>query len=154
MTNKKINLKTEPPGQESQPVISKYTYADLSNFHRTVLAILNHNIPNTLDVEDLKIVQQYLCTITAMLGTPYLYGQFAKESPEKPIHPYQSSSPPKPKAINTICRLKKCLKALIIWMSEVIKIENLTFEILLDGYYTKFPYALRPPALSETNHKQ
>ncbi|MCX2478364.1 hypothetical protein OQY15_04635 [Pedobacter sp. MC2016-15] len=146
--------KTKSPkdsSEKAQSVPVKYTYADLSNFHRTVLAILNHNVPNTLDVPDLKIVQQYLCIITALLETPYLYLQFAQETTHGSSRPTLHYATPKIKGIGAICKLKKCLKALIIWMTEVIEIENLTLEILLDEYYTKFPYALKPPTISEGN---
>lgn len=146
--------KTKSPNKSFEKddlVPSKYSYADLSNFHRTVLAILNHNVPNTLDVPDLKIVQQYLCMITALIETPYLYHQFTQETIDGSGRPSLQYSVPKIKGIGAICKLKKCLKALIIWMTEVIEIENLTLEILLDEYYTKFPYALKPPIFPEGN---
>lgn len=150
MSTKKT-ISPKDSSEKAQSVPSKYTYADLSNFHRTVLAILNHNVPNTLEVRDLKIVQQYLCIITAFLETPYLYHQFAQETTHGSSRPSLKYPIPKIKGIGAICKLKKCLKALIIWMTDVIETENLTLEILLDEYYTKFPYALKPPKHPEGN---
>jgi hypothetical protein len=137
------------PATGDNTIPYRYTYEDLSNFHRTVLAILNYNVPNTLGVSDLKIVQQYLCIVTALLEAPLNEEHFNHIAMTVSGDSLLRSSTTKIKGIGTICKLKKCLKALVIWMREINTIEDLTLAILVDEYYTKFPYALKPSKIPE-----
>jgi hypothetical protein len=146
MKSTRIKSATIPSVMENT-MPSKYTYEELSNFHRTVLAILNYNVPNTLGVSDLKIVQQYLFIVTALLEAPLDEQQFNDKVICVSAGSLLQSSTTRIKGIGAICKLKKCLKALIIWMSEVNTIEDLTLEVLVDEYYTKFPYAIKPSTI-------
>ena len=122
---------------------SEYTYTDLSNFHRTIIAILTHKKPDTLSLSDLTTIMNFVYTIIDLIDSPQIFNYSIKVSKQLPS---LSSSPfpyPKIKGLGTVKRSKKCLNAMISWMQEVITIEDLTLEILLDEYYSNYPYSLK-----------
>jgi hypothetical protein len=126
---------------------SKYTFADLSNFHRTVIAILTHNKPDNLAISDLTTVMNFIYIVTDLIDSPQIFNYNVKASKQVPCLSPSPFPYPKIKGLGTLGRSKKCLNALIKWMREVIIIQDLTLEMLLDEYYSKFPYALKPSAI-------
>lgn len=147
----KTSTKSNPRKQDSLkehrlifPKPRKYTYADLSNFHRTVIAILNSKKRHTLDQSDYITVMQYICIVTNLLDLTPIQNLAITQNLQDGNAAYVQYPLPKIKGIGVISRSKKCLRELINWMKEVVTIEDLSLEILLDEYYTKFPYALKP----------
>jgi hypothetical protein len=143
-SNKKLPLKED---WLTQAKPSKYTYADLSNFHRTVIAILTYKKPDALSLSDLTTVMNFVYTIIDLIDSPQIFNYSINAGKQIPS---LSSSPfpyPKIQGLGTVKRSKKCLVALISWMREVITIEDLTLEILLDEYYSNFPYSLKPSVI-------
>jgi hypothetical protein len=126
---------------------SEYTYADLSNFHRTVIAILTHKKPDRLSLSELTTVMNFVYTIIDLIDSPQIFNYGINANKQIPSL-YSSPFPyPKIQGLGTVKRSKKCLSALISWMREVITIEDLTLEILLDEYYSNFPYSLKPSVI-------
>jgi len=126
-----------------KPEPSKYTFADLSNFHRTVIAILTQNRPDNLAISDLTTVMNFIYVVTELIDSPQIFNYDVKTLKKVPglspsPYPY-----PKITGLGVVSKTKKSLNALIKWMREVITIEDLTLEILLDEYYSKFPYSLK-----------
>lgn len=126
---------------------SKYTYADFSNFHRTIIAILTYKKPDTLSLSELTTVMNFGYTIIELIDSPQILNYSITASKQVPSLSSSSFPYPKIKGLGTVKRSKKCLIALISWMREVITIDDLSLEILLDEYYTNFPYALKPSVI-------
>lgn len=122
---------------QSKP--SKYTYADLSNFHRTILAILTQDKPDTLAISDLTTIQNFVYIVIELIDTPQIFNYNIKENLQT------SSLSPSPypiqkiKGLSSFSKSKKCRQQLMIWMRQIITTEDLTLELLLDEYYNKFP---------------
>jgi hypothetical protein len=144
MNTKKTKFQKVTPALQEPPLSSEYTYADLSHFHRTVIAILGKDKPNTLSVPELTTVLQYICIITSLLDTPHIINHLVKESQQNSTLSPTPYPLPKITGIGAISSSKKCLRELIKWMEKVVTIPDLTLEMLMDEYYTKFPYALKP----------
>jgi len=142
------------PVKDHQPFPSKYTYADLSNFHRTIIAILGKDKPNTLKVSDLATVLEFICIITDLIDSPQIFNYSIKENLQTCNLSSSTYPLPKIKGIGVIGSSKKCLIALIIWMRRVITIPDLSLEKLLDDYYTTFPYALKPAMIPKAHPVQ
>ena len=148
MSAKKLTPKSK--SQEHRlirPKPCKYTYADLENFHNTVIAILNSKKRYTLDRSDYITVMQYICIVTTLLDSTSIFNLAIAQNLQDTSGSSVQYPLPKIKGIGVISRSKKCLRELINWMKEVVTIQDLTLEVLLAEYYTKFPYALKPSVI-------
>ena len=152
-TKSKSTKKAISPGDRLlHPKPSKYTYADLANFHSTVIAILNSKKRFTLDRSDYITVMQYICIVTNLLDSTANFNLAIAEDLKNSNNSLVQYPFSKIKGIGVISRSKKCLRELINWMKDVVIIQDLTLEMLLDEYYTKFPYALKPPVIPKAHH--
>ncbi len=129
----KIHLRKQP---RIVPLNSKYTYAHVSHFHRTILTILGNKELSNLSISDLKNIVHFINLIIQLLELPQISNQ--KQSPKTD----QPHSPQiKLKGIGEMRRSKKCLRALLKWIEQLNSKKYLTLENLLDEYYNNFPFA-------------
>lgn len=112
------------------PLNSKYTYAHLSHFHKTILTILGNKNLVHLNISDLKNIAHFTNLIIQLLELPHMAYQTQQEK--------NNFSYKKPAQIG---RSNKCLRALLKWIARLIEKEYITLEIILDEYYNNFPYA-------------
>ncbi|WP_415836122.1 hypothetical protein [Pedobacter westerhofensis] len=94
---------------------------------------------------------QYICIVTNLLDLTPIQNLAITKNLQDGIASSVPYPLPKIKGIGVISRSKKCLRELINWMKEVVNIEDLSLEKLLDEYYTKFPYALRPTVIPKAD---
>jgi hypothetical protein len=156
MTSKTHSFEPKPNKghslKEDQPIDltpSKYTYAHVATFHRTVLAILSQKKLVKLRVCDITTILDFITILADLVDSPIILNERGKKKPENSNTKSSANPLPKIKGLGVLSRSEKCLVALVIWMREVITIQGLTMEIVLEEYYTKFPYALRPPVASD-----
>jgi hypothetical protein len=135
---------TKSPPKDNQPIPSKYTYADVSNFNRTILAILSHKNLCTLRVLELKTILHFTFVIADLLDCPQIFNYSIKEKLQISNLPPSEYPRPRIKGLRVISNSKKCLRELVNWMGETVTITKLNLEKLLDVYYKNFPYPLKP----------
>ncbi|SEA52712.1 hypothetical protein [Pedobacter hartonius] len=153
-TNRKESPKisTVKNKEQAQYVPSKYTYAHVATFHRTVLAILSQKKLTKLRVSDITTILDFIIILADLVDSPIILNERSKKK-QKNSNTKSSADPfPKIKGLGVLSRSEKCLVALVTWMREVITIQDLTMEIVLEEYYTKFPYALKPPVVSDVGY--
>jgi len=150
-TNKQKLPKTSTAKHEglTQTVSSKYTYAHMATFHRTVLAILSQKKLTKLRVCDITTILDFITILADLVDSPIILNERSKKKQINPDAKSSRDSFPKIKGLGVLSRSEKCLTALVTWMRGVLTIQGLTMEIVLEEYYTKFPYALKPPVAAD-----
>jgi hypothetical protein len=100
---------TKSPSKDNQPIPSKYTYADVSNFHRTTLAILRHKDLCTLRVPELTTILHFTFVIADLLDSAQIFNYSIKEHLQ--ISNLSSSGYPSPRiqGLGVISKSKRCL---------------------------------------------
>jgi len=150
-TKKQIltELPTAKDQESTKAASSKYTYAHVATFHRTVLAILSQKKLVQLRVCDITTILDFITILADLVDSPIIQNERSKKKQINPDAKSSRDSFPKIKGLGVLSRSEKCLVALVTWMRGVLTIQGLTMEIVLEEYYTKFPYALKPPVAAD-----
>jgi hypothetical protein len=145
--NKRRSLKDH---QQIDRIPSNYTHAYVATFHRTILAILSQKELAKLQISEIYTVLNFIYILTDLIDAPLILNERSEKN-QKNSNTNASGNPVlRIKGLGVLSRSKKCLHELVAWMQGVVNIQNLTMEILLEEYYTKFPCALKPPVIVDT----
>lgn len=153
-------LKPNPyakPSPTDQLVIvlsnSKYTYAQFTDFHQTVLNILDNNDLSHLTKSQKKSTLFFIDIILRLLDAP----KAPTTSPKtKPIstNPYSSkaksqetplSAPSKETQPSTS---KEHLSELLTWITHLVKLKHITIENMLDQFFNLNLIKQRPKIIN------
>lgn len=107
---------------------SKYTYAEFTTFHQTVLYILEHSDLTHLSAVQTKNTMFFIKIVDNLLDAPTMEPYHTQNSPlENFKFRYPKSAPPVP--------AKEDLNKLLSWIDTLMFKNHITIEEMLDQFF-------------------
>lgn len=149
MSKKRVNKCYKVSTSEQLIIIlkeSKYTYGHLTDFHKTVLQLLENNDLSRLSRGQMKNTSFFISIVIGLLDSPKMIDLYAHrgktERQEEDIIEDEGVNAIETDLVGPQKKVRKKdrvsaanFKELLCWIDEVVQLKEITIEALLDQFY-------------------